>query len=758
MEQQPCQNAAAGITPPPPTAAADWSPPPETPPVEFDDEDVYVSEDEMSYGEDGSELEAAAMEDEEMNGSAANDSVEVWEHADGAIQLASPEMLHSNEEPSIGEEDAENGGLSAVDFSNGYAASYHLPSESEGDFYVADLVWGKVRSHPWWPGQIFHPSDASGKAEKYYRKDCYLVAYFGDHTFAWNEASLLKPFGEHFAEAVRQSNAESFRNAVNCALKEVSRRVEFGLACSCVPEEALDKIKFQTVENSGIRQASSVTGNIDMSSGAESFDPGKFIEYIKALAKSPSSGYDRLDVTISKAQLLAFSRLKGYYSLPTLQVHGETSENAAETSGSEGEQLVAGVAPADSVPVDRDKLTSSGKGREASRKRKHNLKDIVYRRRKQKSWSELMGESVFCLDSDYESDEKDVASYAPEPSGEKSRAGADLVDDPGVRSATPVSLAEVSAMVTTKPRQSFKIGECIRRVASQLSGAPIVLKYNDESHKQFAQSDSDESLKSLEDSPNGHADRSQENSSVERLLGKLHLTAQHPMKGYSFSNTIIGFFSEFRNSVVPTPSPMEETSAMGKVSVGRKRKSSLSIIESPQTFEFDDVNDPYWKDMVVEHNSAENVVRRGRKRKECNPVTSDLEKPLHPKPRRRSKKQPTPVPDAEKEVEDNKKPVQLPTELILNFTRVESVPSEENLVRIFRYFGPLTESETIVDRETGCARVVFKRGSDAQVAYSSAAVFNIFGSVVNYKLDYESSTSSKSSLLALTQGLDDAAA
>ncbi|KAK0592881.1 hypothetical protein LWI29_027152 [Acer saccharum] len=41
---------------------------------------------------------------------------------------------------------------------------------------------------------------------------------------------------------------------------------------------------------------------------------------------------------------------------------------------------------------------------------------------------------------------------------------------------------------------------------------------------------------------------------------------------------------------------------------------------------------------------------------------------------------------------------------------------------------------TEVDRETSRARVVFKRSADAEVAHSSAAKFNIFGSmIVNFR-------------------------
>jgi hypothetical protein len=36
-------------------------------------------------------------------------------------------------------------------------ACYLLPPDNEGEFSVSDLVWGKVRSHPWWPGHQMPP-------------------------------------------------------------------------------------------------------------------------------------------------------------------------------------------------------------------------------------------------------------------------------------------------------------------------------------------------------------------------------------------------------------------------------------------------------------------------------------------------------------------------------------------------------------------------------------------------------------------------
>ncbi|KAG1330779.1 hypothetical protein COCNU_02G007470 [Cocos nucifera] len=63
----------------------------------------------------------------------------------------------------------------------------HEDNEKKDGFSILDMVWGKVRSHPWWLGQIFDPSDASEMALEHEKKDHFLVAYFGDKTFAWRE-------------------------------------------------------------------------------------------------------------------------------------------------------------------------------------------------------------------------------------------------------------------------------------------------------------------------------------------------------------------------------------------------------------------------------------------------------------------------------------------------------------------------------------------------------------------------------------------
>ncbi|MCE3052112.1 hypothetical protein HAX54_051612 [Datura stramonium] len=93
---------------------------------------------------------------------------------------------------------------------------------------------------------------------KYFKKNSYLIAYFGDQTFAWNEASSVKPFRMYFSQMEKQSNSEHFSYAVNCALDEISRRVEYGLACPCLLEESRAKMKSQIDVDSGIQEESNM--------------------------------------------------------------------------------------------------------------------------------------------------------------------------------------------------------------------------------------------------------------------------------------------------------------------------------------------------------------------------------------------------------------------------------------------------------------------------------------------------------------------
>ncbi|KAM1406444.1 hypothetical protein ACFXTH_001114 [Malus domestica] len=619
------------------------------------------------------------------------------------------------EQPKVGEEDILK--QEAIEGSSEIVPQprYELPPENHV-FSASDLVWGKVKSHPWWPGQIFDYTVASEKAMKYHKKDCFLVAYFGDRTFAWNEPSSLRPFRSYFSQSEKQGNSEALQNAVNCALEEVSRRVGLGLACSCIPKEVYEKIRFQKVENAGICQESSRRDEVDESASASSLECNKLLEYIKALARFPSGNSDRLEVVIAKAHMLAFYRLKGYYNLPEFQSCGDILENKDERiehTTPNGKDVKGTFSGPDIITY--------------SHKRKHNLRGGVYSKVKERSLSELMDGGLDSLDGGDWLDGNETDGLVSPSSGKRRKGFEYHVDDDGRK----VTVAKVSN-TTPAPKQSFKIGECIQRVASQLTGSPIVKSNSDRP----AGDGSDVAFQSSGDVHRGKTIDGTEYSSLDELLSQLQSAAEDPRKDYHSLKTVVNFFCDFRNSVAVGQLPGMEHVAVDKVG-GRKRKSN-SAFGLPETFEFDDMNDTYWTDRVIQNGAEEQTPRRGRKVNYQPVVLAQPEKSpqegRRPYTRKRYSQTVNALPPERPVgyVDEN-----APTELVMNFTEVNSVPSEIKLNRMFRRFGPLKEAETEVDRESSRARVVFKKCSDAEVAIDSAGKFKIFGSIpVNYQLNY----------------------
>ncbi|OIT03868.1 PREDICTED: uncharacterized protein LOC109225879 [Nicotiana attenuata] len=616
---------------------------------------------------------------------------------------------------------------------------YLIPPQTDDDEYsISDLVWGKVRSHPWWPGQIFDPSDASEKAIKYHKKDSFLVAYFGDRTFAWNDASVLRPFCSHFSQIEKQSNSETFQMAISCALEEVSRRVELGLACSCTPEDSYDEISCQIVENTGIREESSKRYGVDKSTGVTSFVPDKLMHYMKALALSPTCRADRLTLAIARAQLVAFCRFKGYRLPPEFLLSGELLEKNAEVPHADSATDEKGQASEDSEQHPTSKVSAH--------KRKHGSKDISQPKKKERSMSELMVnvECEYSLDCEDDQDGKTITSS-------KKRKAVDSLTD-GSDKRTSVYAAKVSTTASVSPKPSFRIGECIQRAASQLTRSASLLKCNSDQTGADVQ---------LQDSPKGKVVIPTELPSPNELLSQLQLVAWAPLKGYNFLKTITSFFSGFRNSVALSQHTRRQNASAGRPSGGRKRKASQTAAGLAEEFEFDDVNDSYWTDRIVQNNGEEQLLQNGQSGEGERQLTvHDPEKPNKPGRRPYSRKRKSIADDDTTPgvpPEDIEKRKHEPAELILNFAEGGPLPSEMNLNKMFRRFGPLKELETEVYQESSRARVVFKRGSDAEVAHSSVGKFNIFGSrQVTYELSYTPVISFKPMLITLTPDLEGA--
>jgi len=619
---------------------------------------------------------------------------------------------------------------------------------SKPEYCVSDLVWGKVRSHPWWPGQIFDPSASSNKAKKYLRKDGFLIAYFGDQTFAWNEASRIKPFGAHFSQMEKQSTTEEFRYAVDCALEEVSRRVEFGLTCSCVSEEVYTKLKTQIIVNAGIREESSRREGGDGSSNADSLEPVELLEYVKALAQLPYGGADRLELVTTLAKLSAFYRWKGYSRLPEFNMLGALLESDEEI------QLIGETKNHGEV---NDGSLSSGKGKSKSqassfRKRKSTFGDSMKPSKKEKSLPDLHTEKgLFTPNGENVSGREAVGKSISQSSGKKRKAADAMSDDSAVKHGrSPLSTGVADETVQTK--KTFRVGDRIRRAANQMNESSPILKYGDGMSQESEVKNKSEQKPSLEFSP------------PHEMLSQLCLAARDPMKGYSFLFSVVSFFSEFRNSVsLDDPMLKRHEPSLKQVFGGKTGKKSTKTGRKStkpgitEMYMLERMNDTYWTDRIVQ-SIPENQNETSDKGFPTVQPQAALGACLNPDPKQQSSGENLES-EAVKPVEhleENCEQDLSPTALILNFTDLNSVPSETNLIKIFSRFGPLNESETEVLKKSNRAKVVFERRSDAEAAFSSAGKYSTFGpSLVSYRLKYLPSTPSKASPGATKQGIKD---
>ncbi|KAL3531897.1 hypothetical protein ACH5RR_005418 [Cinchona calisaya] len=612
-------------------------------------------------------------------------------------------------------------------------------TEKEGEFYVSDLVWGKVRSHPWWPGQIIEPSAASEKALKYFKKDSYLIAYFGDQTFAWNEASKIKPFKMYFSQMKKQSNVEAFCHAVDGALVEVSRRVEFGLACQCLPEEVSSKVKYHVVVNAGILvESTSICGG-DSFSTADSFIPAKLVNFLEALAESPHSDVDILEFTIARAQLLAFNRWKGYYQLPVLEELNGVLGNDPDLPVLSWEKNLDEVIEDDLDSKEDDQIASAevkSPSNGSSRMHGHLSVSNESKGKKKRLLLELMSGSSSSFpngDNDYKGT---ASSEKASESSRKKRKAVDSVSTKSRKKSKGIS-TQRAGNTNSLLRNCNKIGEQVHGAAGKTGvGVPPLRSHRRSSQRAIVNhggisvktSCSGDSILTAEKSRS----TPQDYRPTSEIFSKLCAAAESPM-GYSSLSSVAGFFCGFRNSIC-----LEYHNHNRKMKLsGKQELEKSSELETTEAFEFVGMEDSYWTDRIIQSNLDEQILFEpdSPAEKDVAAAAAEQEGLDGTNLDVDSRHEMNPV-VTELEMEENSNEYS-PTSMILNFTDLESVPSITNLNNIFKRYGPLEELQTKILSKSKRAKVVFKRRSDAETAFSSAGKFSIFGpSLVSYRLKY----------------------
>ncbi|KAI4301775.1 hypothetical protein L6164_035022 [Bauhinia variegata] len=185
-------------------------------------------------------------------------------------------------------------------------------SRDLGDgFEVGDMVWGRVKSHPWWPGHIFNEAFASPLVRRTKREGHVLVAFFGDSSYGWFEPDELVPFDPNFAEKSRQTNSRNFLKAVEEAVDEASRRRGLGLACRCRNPDNFRLTNIQGYFSVDVPdyEPGGVYSNSQIRNARDSFRPTDTIDFVKQLALAPNGGEQKsMSFIKNKATVFAYRR------------------------------------------------------------------------------------------------------------------------------------------------------------------------------------------------------------------------------------------------------------------------------------------------------------------------------------------------------------------------------------------------------------------------------------------------------------------
>ncbi|KAJ7974584.1 Serine/threonine-protein kinase ATM [Quillaja saponaria] len=313
-------------------------------------------------------------------------------------------------------------------------------------FSVGDFVWGKIKSHPWWPGRIYDPSDASDHAAKLRLKNQLLVVYFGDGTFAWCHPSQLKSFKKNFEEMAKQSSSKSFVNAVKDAIDEVGRLIDLKMTCPCIAKENWDELGWPLAKNSGIKKGVLVpeTGLGKLSHII--FDNTVLLSRVKQIAEITATS-SVLELEILKGYLSAFYRSKGIYQLPIYKLaqpipgleDNSTDEVMDITNGNHAMEVLA------QGPCEEDFFSLPGSpkfgetGKTILQISPRITEDGKHHRRKQKSIAEIMGKDK---DTQPKSKEGSLAeelrsTHKLTSSGKKKRKGSEEANGLGGDRMTP---------------------------------------------------------------------------------------------------------------------------------------------------------------------------------------------------------------------------------------------------------------------------------------------------------------------------------
>ncbi|KAK9735455.1 hypothetical protein RND81_04G206300 [Saponaria officinalis] len=199
------------------------------------------------------------------------------------------------------------------------------------EFEMGDMVWGKVKSHPWWPGHLYNEAFASSSVRRVRRDGNILVAFFGDSSYGWFDPEDLVPYDLHYAEKSQQTSSKNFVRAVDESVDESSRRSALGLSCYCRSPfnfRPTDVPGYLAVDIADF-EPGTVYSISQIQKARDSFRPAETLSFIHQLATS-SMGSDRRNLNFIKNKAIALAYRKSTFE--------EFDETYAEAFGHKPER------------------------------------------------------------------------------------------------------------------------------------------------------------------------------------------------------------------------------------------------------------------------------------------------------------------------------------------------------------------------------------------------------------------------------------
>ncbi|KAL9668897.1 hypothetical protein QQ045_006438 [Rhodiola kirilowii] len=549
--------------------------------------------------------------------------------------------------------------------------------EDEGRvFSVGEFVWGKIKHHPWWPGQIYDASDASDLAIKHKPKDkdLYLVAYFGDGTFSWCSGAQLKSFDDNFEYLSQQSSLKSFEYAVEDALSVIGELMVLEMTCACVKRDGQVGFVRPVVENAGVRKGVLVPMVGVDGLPVVRFDAAEIVSSVRNAARSISVK-NSLELTMLSSKLLAFYHAKGYHELPKYQfpVYIDGLEDISKSSND-----------VDGLVSNEDCQTPLANSSEKARTLQG---DKLYGRRKQKSLADIIREETNTdVLNDKEGKETPIRRRGTK---KQKRVGQNDSEKKGNLSTLVKGKKKAKSSQKTNSCEDTKV-EMADTTSADNNGRSDSLEIDvavkSKGRKRMA------TMSGEKDGPAKSRDKKRKKDSLTPIAS---------IKQAGFEPVLLDLRTDAR---------------VGE----RMSKAAKLIIESPSIRKHCSSIDPVATEMLPE------------------PVTvSPLpETPIDSKLDVFSLKKASDLDTLMDEDDDDDDGRPMSAILFLTFSNGESLPSKTDLLAKYRQFGSLNEEETDVLPNSHCAQVVFIKKFEGEQAFEDMVKMNSADSGVHYRIRY----------------------